>query len=410
MRLSVVASLLTLAGSRFVSAAPLKRQTAPDPNNLLVLKFANVLEQLETQFYMQALQKFQESDFVSAGFTSAQIPIEQFTAIANDEATHTTILATTIQALGDQPISSCSFDFSSVLTDVPTMAAAARLVENVGVGAYLGAAHLLSDPTLLTAAASIMTVEARHQTILNVMNAGTAIPQAFDLPLAPQQVLAIAGGFISGCDVGITANPSLAVTNTGPVLAGTSLSFQSSAINGSTDGMSCQMLAGGMPFSLSLPFSQCVVPEGLTGPVAIFITSDDQPLNNNVRDQATNKIVAGPTMAFIDNKPETLGSIVKGSSGGSGNNTITSTQTISPAQASALISSASGASAATPAPSASGAPSAGSPSDSGSASAPAPSGGSNNAQQVTSPGGPNNYIGPSPDGHVFVNGWTTTSQ
>lgn len=68
-----------------------------------------------------------------------------------------------------------------------------------------GAAHLVTDPVLLTAAASIMTVEARHQTMLNVLTAsGTAIPQAFDIPLTPPEVLAIAGGFISGCDTGVT--------------------------------------------------------------------------------------------------------------------------------------------------------------------------------------------------------------
>jgi hypothetical protein len=113
-------------------------------------------------------------------------------------------LQSTIQSLGDQPISGCQFDFSSVLTDVTTMAATARVVENLGVAAYLGAAHLVSDPVLLTAAGSILTVEARHQTILNVLNGGSAIPQAFDIPFSPQQVLAVASPFISGCDVGIT--------------------------------------------------------------------------------------------------------------------------------------------------------------------------------------------------------------
>lgn len=85
------------------------------------------------------------------------------------------------------------------------MAATARVVENVGVGAYLGAAHLVSDPQLLTAAGSILTTEARHQTMLNLLSGGgAAIPQAFDIALLPQQVLAIAGPFISGCDLGIT--------------------------------------------------------------------------------------------------------------------------------------------------------------------------------------------------------------
>lgn len=102
-------------------------------------EFANVLEQLESQFYAQALAKFQASDFTSAGFSDAQVPIEQFTAIGNDESTHATVLTQAISDQGGTPIPGCSFDFSSVLTDVPTMAVAARLVENVGVGAYLGA-------------------------------------------------------------------------------------------------------------------------------------------------------------------------------------------------------------------------------------------------------------------------------
>lgn len=117
-------------------------------------------------------------------------------------------LQAALAANGAQPISGCNFDFSSVLTNVTTMAAAARLVENVGVGAYLGAASLIADPSLLTAAASILTVEARHQTILNVLNGATAIPQAFDIPLTPPQVLALAGPFISGCQLGVTGKRS----------------------------------------------------------------------------------------------------------------------------------------------------------------------------------------------------------
>lgn len=115
------------------------------------------------------------------------------------------------------------------------MAAVARLVENVGVTAYLGAANLITDPVLLTAAGSILTVEARHQTILNVLSAGTAIPQAFDFAFTPSEVLSLAGPFIFGCDLGIDANPPLSVTNTGKVDAGTLLTFSSTAINGSTD-------------------------------------------------------------------------------------------------------------------------------------------------------------------------------
>jgi hypothetical protein len=129
-----------------------------------------------------------------------------------------------------------------VLTDVTTTATVARLVENVGVGAFLGAAHLISDPTILTAAASILTVESRHQTMLNILNGGAAIPSAFDLPLLPQEVLAIAGPFISGCDLGVPANPSLTITNTEAIEVGTQLTFSSSAISGSQDVRRCFIL------------------------------------------------------------------------------------------------------------------------------------------------------------------------
>ena len=85
------------------------------------------------------------------------------------------------------------------------MAATARVVEFVGLSAYLGGAALLSDPVLLTSAASILTVEARHQTILNILSGvGSAIPDPFDLALTPSEVLALASPFFNGsCDVGI---------------------------------------------------------------------------------------------------------------------------------------------------------------------------------------------------------------
>lgn len=44
-------------------------------------EFANVLEQLETEFYSEALQKFQASDFTAAGFADPNVPIQQFTCV-----------------------------------------------------------------------------------------------------------------------------------------------------------------------------------------------------------------------------------------------------------------------------------------------------------------------------------------
>lgn len=42
------------------------------------LEFAEVLNQLESQFYVQALQKFQDADFSAAGFSVIDVPKEIF--------------------------------------------------------------------------------------------------------------------------------------------------------------------------------------------------------------------------------------------------------------------------------------------------------------------------------------------
>ena len=127
MRFAV--SIIALATPLFVAAAPWKRQDSA--TNLLVLstysplfflssfslpfvpvlcflslaifgtgltlvrslsEFADVLEQLESKFYSEALAKFKESDFITAGFTNAQLAIEQFLTIQTDEATHSVAL------------------------------------------------------------------------------------------------------------------------------------------------------------------------------------------------------------------------------------------------------------------------------------------------------------------------------
>jgi len=356
-------------------------------NNNNNKEFAFVLENLETQFYQEALKKFQPSDYISAGFESSDIVIEEITIIQGDEFVHVTAIQDIIVGFGQTPIQ-CQFDFSSVLTDVSTMVSFAQLVENVGVGAYLGAAHLIQEPRVLTAAASIVTIESRHQTVLNLFQGLSPIPQSFDIPLLPNEVLALAGPLIKGCDLGIqgaffflldppqrscpkqltiapAANVGLTITNTEVVTVGTSLQFSSSAFSGMPSvsptfafrsfflsshtcvgvhpqGFFCQMLAGGLPFSIPLPMGQCVVPQGINGPVAIWITSDGQPLNGGAVDRQSNAIVAGPTMAFINSTPDSTSSLFRQASGNSSSSasSSSSTTTVTPPEATSMIISA----------------------------------------------------------------------
>jgi hypothetical protein len=69
-------------------------------------------------------------------------------------------------------------------------------LENVGVAAYDGAGQFLKNADLLTAAGSIVAVEARHASYLNLVNGTSPFPAAVETPMTPDEVLAAAGGFI----------------------------------------------------------------------------------------------------------------------------------------------------------------------------------------------------------------------
>ncbi|KAJ7265892.1 ferritin-like domain-containing protein [Mycena haematopus] len=377
--------IAALAVPLLASARPVRR--AASATDALVFQFANVLEQLETTFYAQGIAKFQDSDFQAAGFSSSLIASQTLTVIQSDEATHTTVLQQALQDNGAQPLI-CNFNFDNALTDVPTLAATARTVELVGVAAYLGAATLLDDPVLLDAAASILTVEARHQTLLNILAGASSIPSAFDVALTPQEVLSIAAGFITGpCDTGITPTNALTITNSNPQV-GDLLQFQAANISG-TDGLFCNMIVGGAPFAINLPLDQCNVPPGINGPVMVWVTSDDNPLVNNVIDRDTTKQVAGPAVIFVDSQSELLGQMVR-TSGTNGAASSTETSTITPDEASSIIAGAATQTASS------------SSSTDGSSSD-----GSSNGAAAPPPAStplPANFTGPSPDGKVTVQG------
>jgi len=295
-----------------VKAAPVLQARQLAKTDILVLKFAEVLNELESQFYTTALAKFKDSDFAAAGFTVTDVPKQIFKEIQFDEQTHIDFLTGALNANNEKPVSGCKFDFSSVLGDVKTMATFARVVEQVGVSAFLGAAPLVTSRSLLGSAATVLTVEARHQTLLNTLNGGSAIPQAFDQALTPQQILSLAAPLITGCDLGI--QPNLPVNITNQVAPGNKLQFDLSKIQG--DQLFCQFLFAGQPIAQVQPINNCVVPTSSpNGPAYIFITDDMQPLTSNVVIQNGAEIKAGPAIVFLDQQPDALGALVTGKTG-----------------------------------------------------------------------------------------------
>ncbi|WVW84033.1 hypothetical protein I302_106061 [Kwoniella bestiolae CBS 10118] len=302
------AAVVEASSTESAAVAAATAGNADASNDLTVVKFAALAESLEKRFYETALAKFDAQAFTDAGFLDGQGIFDQIQVITTDEATHLTVLQSVAQSLGGSTadVDSCTFSFDSALTDVKTFLATARVLEFVGIDAYIGGTTLIGDKSLLVSAAEITTVEARHNTVLNTLNGGPSIPNAFDMVLTPQQVLSVAAPFVSGgCDpvaaLGLTPTPALTITNTEPAQPGTLLTFGGAGLDGKDQaGLFCNMIIGGATESINLPIGECRVPEGLDGAVHLFITSSATPISANIVNQDASAFVAGPAIAFID--------------------------------------------------------------------------------------------------------------
>ncbi len=162
--------------------------TALPAEIIAVLNFALTLEHLEANFY----QLVPEYEFGEDAFGNS---IDEYlTTIGEHETAHVETLTQTITELGGEPVEAAEYDFG--VTDADSFLATAAVLENVGVSAYDGAGSAIEDPGLLTAAGSIVAVEARHAAYLNLLTGTIPFPDAFETPLTPEEVLEAAGGFI----------------------------------------------------------------------------------------------------------------------------------------------------------------------------------------------------------------------
>jgi hypothetical protein len=164
-----------------------------------VLNYAYALEQLEAAFYTQVV--------ATAGFMSRFPANEQrvLVDLRDHEIVHREFLRT---ALGTAAIPSLSVDFSSVdFTSRTSVLTTARTFEDLGVGAFNGAARYLSNPDFLTVAGKIVSIEARHASAIRDMldkdngmraenEAESFGPSAFDPAHTPAFVLSAADPFI----------------------------------------------------------------------------------------------------------------------------------------------------------------------------------------------------------------------
>jgi rubrerythrin len=192
---------LSVAGS---NAALAHDAGDDDVEDVDVLNYALTLEHLEHAFYRDGLDRFSQRDFRCSktlnGFGNRVVEdVHPYLLdIRNHEATHAETLTSVVQDLGGEPVEEACYDFG--YEDVDEFLGIAAVLENTGVSAYDGAIDLIESAELLTAGATIATVEARHASYLNLLTDRKPFPAAFDEPKSMDEVLEAAGGFIVECE------------------------------------------------------------------------------------------------------------------------------------------------------------------------------------------------------------------
>lgn len=190
------------AGLQIAGAQALK-------TDLDIVQFALTLEHLESAAYKA----------VNASGLLSGTAKDLFAAFGDHEAQHVDALTKVVTALGGKPV------MAQAAYNLPTLKSQDEVlqlfitVEEVGAGAYLGAAPLLKDKSLLAAAASIHNVEAMHASSLKAFVNDPMPSPAFGSPLTYDAVIAAVTPFLQaappppagGYYTNVNPAPSLAV-------------------------------------------------------------------------------------------------------------------------------------------------------------------------------------------------------
>ena len=258
---SLVAASAAMAAGTLATGTAHAQTTAPSVID--VLNFALNLEYLEANFYNSAIGgaalAVSDTGASPGAITGApgKLPLDAVTltlatALFNDEIQHIRQLRSTITSLGGTPISQPAIYLAAkgAVTTQAQFLFATRQFTAVGGSAYAGSAQLLvSNPTVLTAAAAILGAEGMHdgavnyqfvrQAVMSTMPAAVdaqdivpstsnyftvfsptsavpAMPQALAPQRTPQQVL----GIVYGVSTSAITTPPAGTTSGGFFPAG----------------------------------------------------------------------------------------------------------------------------------------------------------------------------------------------
>ncbi|EMA38993.1 ferritin-like domain-containing protein [Halococcus hamelinensis] len=177
----------------------------PDPSDVDVLNYALGLEHLEAAFYNEFLANHTEGDVEGSAVanyfarpTLQYSVYQQIEDVRDHEEAHVAALTETIEKLGGTPVEPADYEFP--YDSMEEFVALADRIEAVGVSAYAGAAPMIDNEDVLSAALSIHSVEANHATYFQLLHLQRPAPNAFDPARSEDQVGPIAKQFVAGAD------------------------------------------------------------------------------------------------------------------------------------------------------------------------------------------------------------------
>jgi hypothetical protein len=147
-----------------------------------ILNYALTLEYLEAAFYNGASAANMSLSGQAASFLKI---------VTRDENAHVKFLKSNLKSkAAKEP----KFDFKGANTSPSTFMTTSQVLENTGVHAYSGQALNIKEAAYVKAALSILTVEARHASVIGLLNEpnGEDISPngPFDTPYTASKVLA----------------------------------------------------------------------------------------------------------------------------------------------------------------------------------------------------------------------------
>lgn len=260
-----------------------------------ILNFALTLEHLENTFYKQALSNYTDSDFSSASDLGG-IVRPNIASIGADESSHVELLTGALSAAGATPVQACTYSFPA--TDAKSFLGLAQVIEGVGVSAYLGAARYIASPDYLEVAGSILTVEARHNAFLRLVNGYSPAPSPYDTGLTPKAIVSLAGSFFASCPDGsapsIQPFPAATVSTTNYTVGSTIDVAVNSSVTSGQSMLYCAFASGVQNAFSTYSNGSCQIPSSnVTGGQVYGLITTAQ----NISDAST---VAGPFILNID--------------------------------------------------------------------------------------------------------------